>query len=109
MALPEHAEGSWADVKPRKYLIGGIWKSNGDAKFPFTDAVLNKAKFDPKLMDVVVVPTWINLAEAMKNVKNNIHVANQDITELRRGAFSGAMTADKIKYLGINWTLIGDF
>jgi len=43
MALPEHAEGSWADVKPRKYLIGGNWKSNGDVNFvsSFPDAVLN--------------------------------------------------------------------
>jgi len=43
MALPEHAEGSWAPVKPRKHLIGGFWKSNGDVKFvrAFSDVVLN--------------------------------------------------------------------
>jgi len=58
-------------------------------------------------MDVVVVPTWIHLTEAMKNVKNNIHVAAQDISHYSRGAFTGAVTAGEIKDLGINWTLIG--
>ncbi len=33
MALPKHAEGSWGDVKPRRFLIGGNWKSNVDIKF----------------------------------------------------------------------------
>ena len=58
-------------------------------------------------MDVVFVPTWFHLNEAMKHVKNNIHVGSEDISEYRRGAFSGAVTAHSIKDLGMNWTLIG--
>ena len=109
MALPEHAEGSWGDVKPRKFLIGGNWKSNGDMKFvhSFPNEVLNAARFDPKLMDVVVAPTEIHLTKALTNVKNNIHVASQDVSQFGRGAFTGAVTADQIKDLGINWTLTG--
>ena len=109
MALPEHAEGSWGDVKPRKFLIGGNWKSNGDMKFvhSFPNEVLNAARFDPKLMDVVVAPTEIHLTKALTNVKNNINVASQDVSQFGRGAFTGAVTADQIKDLGINWTLTG--
>ena len=109
MALPEHAEGSWGDVKPRKFLIGGNWKSNGDMKFvsTFPNEVLNVAKFDPKLMDVVVAPTEIHLTEALRNVKNNVHIASQDVSQYGRGAFTGAVTADQIKDLGIKWTLTG--
>jgi len=45
-------------------------------------------------MDVVVAPTEIHLTEALKNVKNNIHVASQDVSQYGRGAFTGAVTAD---------------
>lgn len=43
MALPEHAEGFWGDIKPRKYMIVGNWKSNGDTRFLdiFPKEVLN--------------------------------------------------------------------
>jgi triosephosphate isomerase len=45
-------------------------------------------------MDVVVAPTEIHLTEALRNVKNNIHVASQDVSQYGRGAFTGAVTAD---------------
>jgi hypothetical protein len=67
-ALPKGAEGSWGSVHPRKLLIGGNWKSNGDVKFvtSFPQEVLNKAVFDTNLMQVVVAPTEIHLSEALK-------------------------------------------
>ena len=76
-ALPEHAEGSWGDIKPRKFMIVGNWKSNGDSRFLdiFPNDILNNAEYNPNLMDVVVAPTDIHLKEALKNVKNNIKVA----------------------------------
>ena len=51
-ALPKGAEGSWGDIKPRKFMIVGNWKSNGDKKFinSFPDEVLNRAEFDSNLM-----------------------------------------------------------
>ena len=51
-ALPKGAEGSWGSVHPRKLLIGGNWKSNGDVKFvnSFPGEVLNQAEFDTNLM-----------------------------------------------------------
>ena len=60
-------------------------------------------------MDVVIVPTGIHLTEALRNVKNNIHVASQDVSQYGRGAFTGTVTADQIKDLGINWTLTGHY
>jgi hypothetical protein len=39
--------------------------------------------------------------------KNNIHIASQDVSQYGRGAFTGAVTADQMKDLGINWTLTG--
>ena len=67
-ALPKGVEGSWGEVHPRKLLIGGNWKSNGDVKFvtSFPQEVLNKATYDSNLMQVVVAPTEIHLSEALK-------------------------------------------
>ena len=67
-ALPKGAEGSWGSVHARKLLIGGNWKSNGDMKFvtSFPGEVLNQAKYDTNLMQVVVAPTEIHLSEALK-------------------------------------------
>jgi len=61
-------EGSWGEEHPRKLLIGGNWKSNGDVKFvtTFPQEVLNKATYDSDLMQVVVAPTEIHLSEALK-------------------------------------------
>jgi hypothetical protein len=76
-ALPKGAEGSWGSVHPRKLLIGGNWKSNGDVKFvnSFPGEVLNKAKYDTNLLQVVVAPTEIHLSDALKNISNNVQVA----------------------------------
>jgi len=76
-ALPKGAEGSWGIVFPRKLLIGGNWKSNGDKKFinSFPDEVLNRAEYDNNLMQVVVAPTEIHLSDALKNISNNVQVA----------------------------------
>ena len=67
-ALPKGAEGSWGSVHHRKLLIGGNWKSNGDMKFvtSFPGEVLNQAKYDTNLVQVVVAPTEIHLSEALK-------------------------------------------
>ena len=74
MAVPFGAEGSWGSVHPRKLLIGGNWKSNGDMKFvnSFPGEVLNQAKFDNNLMQVVVAPTEIHLSDALKNISTNV-------------------------------------
>jgi triosephosphate isomerase len=112
-ALPEQAVGGWGELgyhdHPRKYMVGGNWKSNGDWEFAntFPQAVLNKAEFDPNLVDVLVAPTYIHLDAVKNNASKNISVSAQDVSEHKRGAFTGNITADQLKDFGINWTLTG--
>mmetsp|Transcript_2322 Transcript_2322/g.3964 ORF Transcript_2322/g.3964 Transcript_2322/m.3964 type:complete len:310 (-) Transcript_2322:224-1153(-) len=110
-ALPEGAEGSWGDVD-RKYVIGGNWKSNGDWEFvnSFPDQVLSEAKFSEDKVEVVVAPTYIHMNAVKEKLANNsskVQVSAQDCSEFERGAFTGNITADQIKDMGVNWTLTG--
>ena len=51
-------------------MIGSNWKSVGDINFVnyFTEKVLNKAKFNSDLMEVVFAPTDIHLDRTLCKV-----------------------------------------
>lgn len=108
-ALPKDAEGSWGDVD-RDYVIGGNWKSNGDWEFinNFPKDVLAKAEYDDKKITVCVAPTDVHLATVKKNLEDTqVNAMAQDVSEYGKGAYTGNVTADQIKDLGVNWTLTG--
>lgn len=80
-ALPKEAEGSWGDVDPssypRKYVVGGNWKSNGDYEFAttFPEDVLNKVEFNKDNVEVVVSPTYIHLGCVKEKLNGNVQVS----------------------------------
>lgn len=94
----------------RKVFIGGNWKSNGSLKFINThfERVLNKVTFDPSKCEVVVAPMNIHLQAALNANKNpNVHVAAQNVSLYKDGAFTGEVSAAAIKDLGLRWVIIG--
>lgn len=105
MAVPE---GSWGDVK-RAPVVGGNWKSNGDMDFvnSFPKDVLNTSKFDKEKMEVAIAPTNIHLSSVNGILNNGINVMAQDVSQYPKGAYTGNVTADQLKDIGVNWTLTG--
>lgn len=101
-------EGSWADVK-RQPVVGGNWKSNGDLDFvnSFPKNTLNKSEFDSSKMSVCVAPTDIHLAAVNAEVKDGINVMAQDVSQYPKGAYTGNVTADQLKDIGVHWALTG--
>jgi triosephosphate isomerase (TIM) len=93
----------------RKYLVGGNWKCNGTMDFAkkFPTEVLNKLKFDPSKVDVVVAPTALHIPIVQSAVGNNVNVATQNLSLTGDGAFTGELSAAMIKDAGIKWTLTG--
>ena len=93
----------------RKYLVGGNWKCNGNLEFAkkFPADVLNKLKFDPAKVDVVVAPTALHIPVVQSVVGNNVNVATQNVSLTGDGAFTGELSAGMIKDAGIKWTLTG--
>eukprot|EP00355_Strombidium_rassoulzadegani_P000613 CAMPEP_0168612854 /NCGR_PEP_ID=MMETSP0449_2-20121227/3139_1 /TAXON_ID=1082188 /ORGANISM="Strombidium rassoulzadegani, Strain ras09" /LENGTH=201 /DNA_ID=CAMNT_0008653447 /DNA_START=29 /DNA_END=634 /DNA_ORIENTATION=- len=93
----------------RRYMVGGNWKCNGTLAFSksFPAEVLNGLKFDPSKVDVVVAPTALHLSTVQSVVKNNVHVATQNLSLTGNGAFTGELSAEMIKDMGISHTLTG--
>ena len=58
-------------------MVGGNWKCNGTMAFAksHTTDVLNKLKFDPKKVEVVVAPTALHIPAVMAHVVPDVHVA----------------------------------
>ena len=90
-------------------MVGGNWKCNGTMGFAksFPADVLNKMKFDPKKVDVVVAPAALHLSTVQAAVANNVHVATQNISLTGNGAFTGELSTDMLLDAGITHTLTG--
>lgn len=93
----------------RRYLVGGNWKSNGTLEFAktFPKEVLNGLKFDPKKVEVMVCPTALHLSTVQANLGNNVHVGTQNLSLTGNGAYTGELSCEMIKDMGIMWTLTG--
>lgn len=90
-------------------MVGGNWKCNGNLAFAksFPVEVLNKLKFDPKKVEVVVAPTALHLSTVQSVLSNNVHVATQNLSLTGDGAFTGEFSAGMIKDMGVKYTLTG--
>ena len=93
----------------RRYLVGGNWKCNGTLSFAksFPAEVLNNLKFDPSKVEVVVAPTALHIPAVQSVLKNNVNVATQNVSLTGNGAYTGELSVEMIKDMGIQWTLTG--
>jgi triosephosphate isomerase len=93
----------------RRFMVGGNWKCNGTAAFAksFPAEVLNKLKFDPKKVEVVVAPAFLHVSTVQGATQNNVNVATQNLSLTGNGAYTGEHSAEMIKDMGIKYTLTG--
>jgi len=96
-------------MSARKLMVGGNWKCNGNMAFAksFPVDVLNKLKFDPKKVEVVVAPAALHISSVQSVLKNNVHVATQNLSLTADGAFTGEFSVGMVKDMGISYTLTG--
>jgi triosephosphate isomerase len=97
-------------VQSRKPWVGGNWKCNGTKA---SNAELAKAlsvslaKLSDKV-DVVIAPASIHINQIVEQFANTgVHIATQNISKTKNGAFTGEMSAEMVKDFGLDWTLIG--
>lgn len=90
-------------------MVGGNWKCNGTMGFAksHTTDVLNKLKFDPKKVEVVVAPAALHIPAVQSVVGNNVNVATQNLSLTGNGAYTGELSTDMVKDAGIKYTLTG--
>ena len=90
-------------------IIAGNWKSNGTVKSTteLVNNVLNKAVFDGEKVEVIVAPIAMHISTVQAILDEKIHVAGQNVSAKGNGAFTGEISAEAFRNLGINWVIIG--
>jgi triosephosphate isomerase len=95
----------------RTKIVAGNWKLNYDkeqSKKLIKD--LKKAIKDNPLDDtrVIVAPTFVNLSSAVKAAKKSkIEVVAQNMHQAANGAFTGEVSADMLKAIGVETIILG--
>ncbi|KAF2453631.1 Triosephosphate isomerase [Lineolata rhizophorae] len=91
----------------RKFFVGGNFKMNGTiSSIKGIIDNLNNAKLDPET-EVVIAPPSAYLLLAREHLRQGIEVAAQNVFDKPNGAFTGEISVEQLKDLGITWTLVG--
>ncbi|MFT5251102.1 MAG: triosephosphate isomerase [Flavobacteriales bacterium] len=93
----------------RKKIVAGNWKMHKNAEQ--TEDLLNEliAKIPTETnAQVIVAPTFVNLASAVSHLEfTNIAVAAQNMHQAEGGAFTGEISADMLKSVGVQTVILG--
>jgi len=94
----------------RRKIIAGNWKMH--KTFPEslefgrhlnTWMIANKPQ-----ADVIIMPAFICLEQMIKDLRNSkISVAAQDVSSEARGAFTGEVSAEQLKSIGVEYSIVG--
>jgi triosephosphate isomerase (TIM) len=93
----------------RKKIVAGNWKMHKNAEE--TEDLLNQ--LIDKLSNntgtnIIVAPTFVNLASAADHLEfTNIEVAAQNMHQSEYGAYTGEISADMLKSIGVTNVIIG--
>ncbi len=90
-------------------IVAGNWKMHKNAEE--TEDLLNELidKLpDDKEVQVIVAPTFVNLASTVEHLQfTNIGVAAQNMHQAESGAFTGEISADMLKSIGVDIVILG--
>ena len=92
----------------RSKIVAGNWKMNKNLEE--TTALLNELvqKLPDTSAEVMVAPTFVNLAEAVKALKGSmVQVAAQNMHFEESGAFTGEIAPGMLKNIGVNTVILG--
>uniref|UniRef100_H3G874 glyceraldehyde-3-phosphate dehydrogenase (phosphorylating) n=1 Tax=Phytophthora ramorum TaxID=164328 RepID=H3G874_PHYRM len=91
----------------RKFFVGGNWKCNGSlGQAQELVGMLNTAKI-PAGVEVVVAPSQVHAATVKASLRADVRVSGQDVWKQGNGAFTGETSAEMLKDLGAEYTLVG--
>ena len=92
----------------RAKIVAGNWKMNKN--LAETEALLAElsAKLPDTKAEVMVAPTYVNLASAVRTLENSkIEVIAQNMHYAESGAFTGEISADMLLSIGVDTVIIG--
>jgi triosephosphate isomerase len=97
-------------VASRKSFVGGNWKCNGTVQSvtDLSKALAESLREYSKNVDVIVAPPALHIQHTVGLLKDSgIHVATQNVSKTKNGAFTGEMSAEMVKDFGLEWTILG--
>ncbi len=93
----------------RTKIVAGNWKmhKNAEETEDLLNDLIDKLPSD-KEARIIVAPTFVNLSSAVEHLQfTNIDVAAQNMHQAEGGAFTGEISADMLKSIGVNTVIIG--
>lgn len=95
----------------RKNIVAGNWKMNNDEAA--STALINEIKEEISGLAlentrVIVAPSFVNLTASVNASENSaIEVAAQNMHQAKSGAYTGEVSAEMLKSIGIKTVIIG--
>ncbi|MEM6686006.1 MAG: triose-phosphate isomerase [Bacteroidota bacterium] len=92
----------------RRKIVAGNWKMNNDLSE--TEALLNDliAQVPNTDVNVMVAPTFVNLFQAFNVLKeHNVEVIAQNMHQEAKGAYTGEISANMLKSVGVTTVILG--
>ncbi len=93
----------------RHKIVAGNWKMNKNAEETedLLNELIDKIPHDIDTQ-VIVAPTFVNLASAVDHLEfTNITVAAQNMHQNENGAYTGEISADMLKSIGVDTVILG--
>ncbi|URN41795.1 triose-phosphate isomerase [Peptoniphilus genitalis] len=89
----------------RKYICGN-WKMNKTSSEALEFAKeINEFEFNK--VDVLLAPSFVSLESLRKNLKDEIKVAGQNVSQFDDGAYTGEVSTTMLKDIGVEDVIIG--
>lgn len=92
----------------RTKIVAGNWKMNKNLEE--TEILIDElaAKLPDTDAEVIVAPTFVNLASAVRHLESSvIQVAAQNMHFAANGAFTGEISSDMLKNIGVEVVILG--
>lgn len=93
----------------RLKIVAGNWKmhKNAEETEDLLNDLIDKLPND-KDVEIIVAPTFVNLSSAVGHLEfTNIQVAAQNMHQAESGAYTGEVSADMLKSIGVNTVILG--
>ncbi len=93
----------------RQKIVAGNWKmhKNAEETEDLLNDLIDKLPNDIEA-HIIVAPTFVNLASAVDHLEfTNIDVAAQNMHQNESGAYTGEISANMLKSIGVNIVIIG--
>ncbi len=92
----------------RKKIVAGNWKMNKNLAETKALLLELKTKLTTSKTEIIVAPTFTNLGSAVETLEDSsITVAAQNMHQAENGAYTGEISADMLKSVGVETVILG--